>query len=243
MLMLENSRSTAARSVSMGMIGNIYGSLEVLSVRHAKKYGALRWFATVRCKNCGATYERLANRVRKNTSDTCIACHVVKPEVRFVPYKKLDGKVFNQLKVLDQVGEYIGAQTLWRCKCLACGGETTITQARLGIYDTCGCKSVAALKKGKDVLRALQIDGTVVSALLPTRKLNKNSSTGIRGVCLCGDGRYRATINLRRHQYDLGKFSTLSEAAAARKQAEVALYSDFIERYNAGEFSPQKNDK
>lgn len=55
-------------------------------------------------------------------------------------------------------------------------------------------------------------------SLLPTNK------SGVRGVSLCKDGRYRAEIMYDRQAHFLGRFKTLAEAAAARRAAEIAWF-------------------
>ncbi len=75
------------------------------------------------------------------------------------------------------------------------------------------------------------VDGTALDAIKPDRKVNKNSRTGVRGVSLMQDGRYRATITLRRKQYDLGIYDTVQLADAARKEAEERLYRPILEEH------------
>ena len=59
------------------------------------------------------------------------------------------------------------------------------------------------------------------------KTVNKNSATGVNGVSLMSNGLYRAYINLRRKQYNLGLFKTLDEAQKARKKAE-SLYKEVL---------------
>ena len=53
-----------------------------------------------------------------------------------------------------------------------------------------------------------------------TRRV-KNSSTGVVGVHARGNGKYRAVIRLEKMRVNIGEFTSISEAADARKAFEV----------------------
>ena len=52
---------------------------------------------------------------------------------------------------------------------------------------------------------------------------NKNSQSGIRGVCPYKD-KWRVTITAAGKWYSIGIFDDLQDAIAARKQAEIDLH-------------------
>ncbi len=60
------------------------------------------------------------------------------------------------------------------------------------------------------------------------RKVSRRSSTGVLGVYWENTRlKFSASINFRGKTYNLGRYSYLKEAVAARKQAEQRLYGEF----------------
>lgn len=95
--------------------------------------------------------------------------------------------------------------------------------------DKCGEKN---LDLGREFVKETAVDGTVPITLSSKRKVNKNSTTGVRGVSYMErQGKYRAYINLKRKQYYLGSFDKLEDAIEARKIAEGKIYGDFFKWY------------
>ena len=58
------------------------------------------------------------------------------------------------------------------------------------------------------------------------RKVNKNSTTGVKGVSLRGD-KYLAYIKVNKRQCHLGSYETLAEAAAAYHGAAILAQGEF----------------
>lgn len=108
-----------------------------------------------------------------------------------------------------------------------------VEQRYLRVYKSCGCLADEALAKGRGIVtERAAVDGTMLFALSPDRSLNKNSSTGVRGVSYHrGKQKFRAYINLRRKQVSLGLYDTLEEAAAARAAAEEKYYAPILEEH------------
>lgn len=57
------------------------------------------------------------------------------------------------------------------------------------------------------------------------REINSNNSTGIPGVSVFRNGKYRAYISIGKKQIHLGFFDKLDDAKAARKAAEQRYFS------------------
>lgn len=83
---------------------------------------------------------------------------------------------------------------------------------------------------GRIVKQSLQIDGTSLDTIAPSRSANRNNKTGIKGVCKLG-GRYRAYISLRGVHHHLGCYDTAAEAAQARASAEEELFTPILEAH------------
>lgn len=114
--------------------------------------------------------------------------------------------------------------------CPRCGEETDTLLPRLRHMKMCS----ACSRNITDFLPEInQVDcsgGTRLTSLRSrcnNKTVNKNSATGVNGVSLMSNGVYRAYINLRRKQYNLGFFKTIEEAQKARKKAE-SLYKEVL---------------
>lgn len=231
--MTEKRPGTSAQAAAEAMVGQKYGCLAVTSAYPSTKYGYTRWFVRCHCTKCGAEYERIANQVRKFSADYCRACAPSDPKTHYAPERDLSGRKFQNLLVLRRSGPYLGSnRTLWLCRCLLCGREVEVAGFHLRAYKSCGCLSAQAREAGKAKLREGDVEGTSVYSISPDRALNRNSTTGHRGVALDKHGKFRAYINFRRKQYHLGTFSDLDSAVAARKAAEAHIYGDFLSWYS-----------
>lgn len=66
--------------------------------------------------------------------------------------------------------------------------------------------------------------------MLKSRKVPKNSSTGVRGVYLVRN-KYVAKIVFQKKQYRLGTYERMEDAAQARREAEISLNETFVVYY------------
>lgn len=62
---------------------------------------------------------------------------------------------------------------------------------------------------------------------LANRGLNKNNSTGVKGVYIVGNGRYRARIMVRGNYINLGRYDKLEDAAKAYIKAAKKYFGKF----------------
>lgn len=67
------------------------------------------------------------------------------------------------------------------------------------------------------------------------RKLNKNSTTGIKGVCLLPSGKYSARIQNNRNRIYIGTFDTIKQASDAYDKKAVELFGEFARLNNYSE--------
>lgn len=68
------------------------------------------------------------------------------------------------------------------------------------------------------------VDGTMIYGIQKDRKLNKNNSSGVRGVHYDKDRkRWVAQLMFQRKTHLIGRFKTMREAIAARRQAEKEI--------------------
>ena len=149
-----------------------------------------------------------------------------------MPDRDLTGYEYPAFTVLRRISAPQGGNTVWECRCKSCGALCQIPQSKLALYKSCGCLSTQGLKRGRTFLRSMERDGTSIPYIKPDRILNKNNSTGIKGVCLHKQtGKYRAYIVLRGRQISLGLHDTVEEAAQARKHGEEKYFSPEIDAW------------
>lgn len=69
---------------------------------------------------------------------------------------------------------------------------------------------------------------TSVLSIMP-RKMLKNNTSGVKGVYLDkARGKWVAQIEFRGKNYRLGRFDSIEDAAAARKEEEKVLFENFL---------------
>lgn len=122
-----------------------------------------------------------------------------------------------------------------RCRCI-CGKEKMIYVYNLlqGKSLSCGCKrkegDSLVLKDGRKLTAKVHQEHVAIKYAGFGRKINGNNGTGVPGVSVFRNGRYRAYINIGKKQIHLGFFDKLDEARTARKAAEQRYFADRQEK-------------
>lgn len=217
-------------------IGRVYGYLKVESLELRRlPSGHTMSYAIGHCIHCGAAVSYCVGAL-SHIADRCPNCW--KPHYSAPPPKS----EYPAFVVLQRIGEAQGSDTIWECRCKVCGNLCKIPQRNLSKYKSCGCLMEKGRDKGHAVAKQLRRDGTFLPSISPDRALNKNSSTGIKGVNKSKKGKYRAVIVLRGKQIYLGEYYTLEEAAKARRREEEKYFSpEFAEwEANGGDWSQIK---
>lgn len=92
---------------------------------------------------------------------------------------------------------------------------------------SCGCKN----EENKAPLPTLDrglVDGTMKCGIKKDRKLNKNNTSGIRGVHFDKDrGVWVAQIMFQRKAHNLGRYKTKSKAVKARLAGEEHYFGKY----------------
>jgi len=119
---------------------------------------------------------------------------------------------------------------IWHCLC-DCGKELDVSYNAL-LYTnqkSCGCQK---RQRNQELHSYLQhVDGTSME-MLKSKKVPTNNTTGVKGVYFIR-GKYVAKIVFQKKQYVLGTFTTVDEAAAARKQAEAEVNDTVLSHYES----------
>lgn len=192
-----------------------------------------RWIC--RC-DCGREISVLQNALTgKNGTRSC-GCQQ-KASIRSQA-KDMTGQRFGRLTVISQAElpkpEPNGTRLGWRCRC-DCGREIVTTRKALltGKKLSCGCLLSEASAKRVDAAVG-HYDGTTISAIKPDRQANKNSQSGVKGVYWSDrEQMWIAKITVRRKAITIGRYKTLDEAAAARREAEEKYFAPILENYDS----------
>ena len=186
-----------------------------------------------RCE-CGT--ERLLpnHRLLNGTSRSCGCLRVDLLKQR---RQDLTGQRFTRLTVIS-----LNESGTWLCRC-DCGKLCSLVTNHLttGHTKSCGCYNRDHVKNDLAKYRPIAwakrkqqfFEGTSISAIVVGKRANKTSMSGIRGVTLLPNGRFRAELTLQGKRYNLGFFSTKEEAAEARRLAEKNIFAPVIEAYEA----------
>ena len=195
------------------------------------------YYYTCQC-SCGVVRDVRDSALRRGKSKSC--GHAPREKVR-ENFKKYDeeniiGKKFGRLTPVERK---TNGRTYFICEC-DCGNTATVARTRLlnRKARSCGCLKKENSKKlmdkiqeeGHKLVQENRFKGTNIYSL-KNRTLNKNNSSGYKGVSKQGKGRYRAYIYLRRKQKHLGTFATAEEAYQARLEAEEEYYEPIIEEF------------
>ncbi len=89
------------------------------------------------------------------------------------------------------------------------------------------------LEDGRKLTAKVQREHVAIKYAGFGREINRNNSTGVPGVSVFRNGRYRAYISIGKKQIHLGFFDKLDDAKAARKAAEKRYFADRQEKADA----------
>lgn len=199
-------------------IGKRYGHLTVLSDT-GRRYRTERIFLC-RC-DCGRTVEVNINKLHTGHVKSC-GCR------RFL-WRDLTGQRFGRLTIIEYA--YTKNQkNYWKCQC-DCGNICYVQTSWLtnGTTVSCGCKNEENRESLPKLDRGL-VDGTMKCAIKKDRRLNKNNTSGVRGVHFDKARRlWVAQLMFRRKNHMLGRFKTKAEAIKARKAGEEKYYGKYRE--------------
>lgn len=148
--------------------------------------------------------------------------------------KDLTGQVFGRLTAMHRDGDkMLGGSVVWFCQC-ECGETSSVPSHDLlsGNTKSCGCASVEHAKNMQSINEERHYkDGAFVPLL--TQKLQRNSSTGHKGVSVRkgknGAVKYIANITVKNERIYLGIFDSIDKAIAARVAAEEKYHKPYLE--------------
>lgn len=221
----------------MDLAGKKFGRLTVLR-RDPEPYRSPsgkptpRW----RCRcDCGkeiiVLQNTLTDRRRHDQSCGCARTEATRRHA-----KDMTGQRFGRLTVVGAVEldkpQPNGTKLGWLCRC-DCGKEVIATRKNLlsGKKLSCGCLlAESATARVDDAVG--HVEGTTLSAIRPERRPNKNNKSGVKGVHWSkADGCWIAKIGVKGRTVYIGRFSSLEEAARARRDAEEKYFRPILDRH------------
>ena len=134
---------------------------------------------------------------------------------------------------------------LWLCKCPACGKEFSVPASAFPSKQSCGCLrhefNKIIMKKANNVQKQFYLNDTSVISI-SNNKLPKNNKSGIKGVYQNSRNQKGvALIEVQKKKYFLGEYKNIEDAAKARKDAEDAMFGDFLKWFK--ETYPERWEK
>lgn len=212
--------------------GDVYKGSRVIDV--LKKYEQTSYRFV--CAGCGNECERVhAVFLKHPLCPKCLYDQNKEEKIKALK-EEYEGKIVNGIKIISVVRfdqDHTGHSLIVKAMCPVCQNtfETYLARIKQGIKSCADCAR-KNLDTGREVVLSMCVEGTSVTSISGTRRLNKNSSTGHTGVSVDRkSGRYRAYINFCRKQYYLGLYDRIEDAVEARKTAEKNIYGDFLDWY------------
>lgn len=227
------ARSRKRSEKLIDLSGQRFGALTVTR-KAPRKNGRTYW--NCHC-DCGNNCVQDGSNLRRGIVTSC-GCGLHRASLRkgIETGMQVDytGQTFGRLTAIRRVA---AGEWLWKCEC---GKETIAKPAdvKKGNPASCGCGLKEASRKRIVEDNAMEFfDGTSVSNLrsIVAGKKRSTNTSGYTGVKVrhnkSGDT-YVAQIMVRGKQINLGTFSTLEEAAEARKAAEKQYFEKIINEYD-----------
>lgn len=232
----------------MDLIGQRFGRLTVLYKSDdpyitKEGYKIPRWVCRCDCGNTTVVLQSSLTKT-KNGTRSCGCIQKTKTRERAVD---MTGQRFGRLTVVCPEDLDINSSNKkragWRCRC-DCGKEIVVPRRKLieGLQ-SCGClSSDVAREKVKRMNETDCFSDTSFNAINPTRKMNRNNTSGVRGVFWSnGKQRWVAIICVCKKRIYLGQFKDFDEAVKARKRGEEEYFAPLIEEYNSARTDKNRN--
>ena len=196
------------------LTGKRFGRLVVLRQSDQRKDGSRSVLWECQC-DCGRLCLKPTNELNAGLATSC-GCAWRCSSIHA-------GERYGRLTALEPTDKRYNRTVIWKCRC-DCGNimEARATLLQSGKVRSCGCMK-AEMDKYRFVNHLTYVDGTCIEFVSKINVPTRASSTGVRGVTMKKDGRYKAELTFQKKRHYLGVYATLEEAAQARKKAEIMV--------------------
>lgn len=208
--------------------GQRFGRL--IAVREVQTEARGRYYLC-RC-DCGSEKIVRLDQLRSGKTKSCGCLNHERTSERRTD--DLTGKQFGRLTVIGRSHTRHKTQghVMWLCRC-ACGRTVEVLSKYLtgGETKSCGCWKA---EHGHHLHQYNKLHLVKDGVFLPLLRsqVRKDNTTGVKGVSVNREnGKFRASIMIKRKRIYLGEYNNLAEAAGARKIAEEVYYRPYLERY------------
>lgn len=214
--------------------GERWGKLTIIDAYRKKG----RVYAICKCE-CGNTKTVRYDALTSGRTQSC-GCFA---EANYYKPFDLAGKINDYgCKAIKQIR--VGNRYKWECEC-SCGKHYLVPAGLFYKQMSCGCSHQRSarenLKKAAETCEQGYIENTSIISIKP-RKMLRNNTSGVRGVSWDKNRqKWAATIVFKGKTYHLGRYNNIEDAAAVRKEAENALFGDFLKWFQ--EVYPERWEK
>lgn len=192
--------------------------------------------------DCGNTKEIPATQVKHGGTRSC-GCKAME-HITELRKQDITGERFGRLTALSPTEQRdSNGSVIWELKC-DCGKLTykTVNTLKSGRVLSCGCRyretRSETVKHRRDI-----VEGTSVSAIVMSKKVRANNTSGYTGVSYNSKtGKWEAYINFQKKHYRLGHFKDVDSAVRARRIAEARLHDPMIIEYWNSLTEARKNE-
>lgn len=194
--------------------GRRFGKLIAVAPTKTRIDGSVVWQC---CCDCGGTAFVAGKNLVRGDTKSC-GCFLKEKQ-------DIAGQHFGKLTALhqDKIQEK-NRPRKWICQC-ECGRlcSVAISNLRNGHTQSCGCLGAVEYRH--------LIEGTCLE-VIASKTIPKNNRSGIKGVSYYSrTDSWVATLTFKGKYFFLGKFSTVAEAAQARRRAEEEIITPFFEEH------------
>ena len=153
-----------------------------------------------------------------------------------------EGQRYGRLTVLSPTDKRSNRAVIWQCRC-DCGKivEVRSNILRSGRVQSCGCFK-AQIDKERFPKSLTYVDDTCIEFLKKISVPSKTSTTGVRGVSLMKNGKYRVELTFQKKRRYFGVYSTLEEAVKVRKKAEI-MVEEYLDRFQTEDVLALQKEK
>ena len=214
------------KSLAKDRVGTTVRGFKIIDYRRENN----RTYFYIICPVCG---NKKWLRSDSLNNPKVVSCGCYNKENNFIKRIDITNKRYGRLTAIKPTknrDKYNGS-VIWACKC-DCGKMVDVSYKNLarGEVKSCGCLQKETMSKNIEKATVkrneFRIDNTDVKALEQSKKNPYSGVTYDKSRKM-----WKATITFKKKIYHLGRYHDFDEALKVRKNAEQALFDDFLEWY------------
>lgn len=142
------------------------------------------------------------------------------------------GSVINGWKITDVYKKEGERDYFCTGLCPLCNRPAEMRLSQVKKINKCMKCTNNIAKPAETIKKISNVDGSSLTSIKARLegKINRNSTTGVTGVCKDGN-KYKATITFKGRRIHLGMYEDINDAIKARKEAEKMIYQKYIDQH------------